>query len=189
MHINHTGSSRNNEDDCGRLARFYSDEAELLCKSAARGLHRRGYGCVAVGNPVKRGDVSLIYMKAYAKSGRGLPDVAVECFREASKRVSRRAEEIRPGLPSHNIVLVFPERVAVKVAEHADAGDEVWLADSDGNATCYAKGDVKGLRTHLRNKILRRTQKTKNAKVLMSWQMAETNTLLFPEDCWKRSER
>ena len=38
------------------------------------------------------------------------------------------------------------------------------LMNSDWNVACYTKGVVEGLRTHLRNRILRRMQKTENAK-------------------------
>jgi len=139
VHVNHDGEGN---------VHCFSAELEFLRRSAVKEIHRRGYDCVAVEKPAERGDGSLVYVKAYAKGGGGLPGVAVECFRE----VSRRAKELRSVLPGHHIVLVFPECLAVKASRYVDIGDEIWLVDPNGNVTCYAKGDAERERTHLRNK-------------------------------------
>jgi len=99
---------------------------------------------VVVERPVERGCGSLIYVKVYAEGGGGLPNMAVECFREVSGRVSRRAGELREALPGHRIVLVFPERLAPEAARYAGCGDEVWLVSPDGGRVeCYAGGYAK----------------------------------------------
>lgn len=161
-YVNHnSGSPRKIKDNSKGTVRRFSAELEFLRSSAVKELRRRGYSYVAIEKPVERCDGSLIYVKVYAKGEGGLPDVAVECFREASRRVSRRAMELRSVLPNCIIVLVFPECLATKAAKYSSDGDEVWLVDSDGNVACYGKGDVEGLRTHLRNKISKHVQEVR----------------------------
>jgi len=156
-----SGSLERMKNNVEVRARRYSDGLELLRRSAVRELRRRGYGCVAVEKPVEREDGRLIYVKAYARGSNGLTNVAVECFTEVSGRVSRRAGELREVLPGHSIVLVFPERLAPEAAKYGGCGDEVWLVSSDGEVECYAGGDVEGLKTHLRNKVMRRAMQAR----------------------------
>ena len=136
--------------------RSYSKKLEFLRSSAVAELRLRGYEHMAIEKPIERQDGRLVYVKVHAEGGDGLPSVAVECFTEVSGSVSRRAGELREALPGHSIILVFPERLAPKAANYADCGDEVWLVSSDGEVKCYAGDDVEGLKTHLRNKLLRR---------------------------------
>ena len=152
MCANQASSSKND----GEVVRRYSDELEFLRRSAGGELRRRGYRHVVVEKPVRRKDGSLVYVKVYGEGAGGLPSVAVECFSEVSRRVSKHASELRDVLPGHRIVLVFPERLAPEAAKYAGCGDEVWLVDPDGKVTCYAKGNAEALQTHLRNKVLRR---------------------------------
>ena len=167
MYINRDGSSRKYNNN-GRPVRRYSDELEFLRSSAVAELRRRGYACVAVEKPVERGDGRLVYVKVHGEGGGDLPNVAVECFTEVSGSVSRRAGELREVLPGHSIILVFPERLAPRAAKYADCSDEIWLVSSDGEVKCYAGDDVEGLKTHLRNKVLRRAlQARKEIKELM----------------------
>ena len=162
-------------------ARRYSTELEFLRSSAVAELRRRGYASVAVEKPVERGDGRLVYVKAYAEGGGDLPNVAVECFTEVSGSVSRRAGELREALPSHSIILVFPERLAPRAAKYANCGDEVWLVSSDGEVECYAGGDVEGLKTHLRNKLLRRALQARAEikELLREYEMVRENLKVF----------
>lgn len=152
------------KNTCKSNVRFYSNELEFLRSSAVKELRRRGYDCVEIEKPVERGDGSMIYVKVYAMATdveSGLPCAAVECFREVSSRVSKRTKELRKALHDCRIVLVFPECLAVGAAKYADDGDEVWLVDAEGNVACYGGGDVEGLKTHLRNKVMRRVQQAR----------------------------
>ena len=119
--------------------RSYSKELEFLRSSAVAELRLRGYEHMAIEKPIERQDGRLVYVKVHGEGGDGLPGVAVECFTEVSGSVSKRAGELREVLPGHSIILVFPERLASEVE-------------------CYAGGGVEGLKTHLRNKIMRRVQ-------------------------------
>jgi len=75
---------------------------------------------------------------------------------------------LREALPGHRIVLVFPERLAPEAARYAGCGDKVWPVSPDGEVECYARGNAKALKTHLRNKVLRRAlQARKEIKGLL----------------------
>ena len=162
-------------------ARSYSKELEFLRSSAVAELRRRGYARVAVEKPVERGDGRLVYVKVHGEGGGDLPNVAVECFTEVSGSVSRRAGELRETLPGHSIILVFPERLAPRAAKYASCSDEVWLVSSDGEVKCYAGGDVEGLKTHLRNKLLRRALQARAEikELLREYEMVRENLKVF----------
>ena len=180
MYINRDGSSRKYNNN-GRPVRRYSDELELLRSSAVAELRQRGYASVAVEKPVERGDGRLVYVKVHGEGGGDLPNVAVECFTEVSGSVSRRAGELREALPGHSIILVFPERLAPRAAKYASCSDEVWLVSSDGEVKCYAGDDVEGLKTHLRNKLLRRALQARAEikELLREYEMVRENLKVF----------
>ena len=181
-YVNHDGGSpgKIKDNDEGTVRRF-SAELEFLRRSAVRELCRRGYARVAVEKPIERGDGRLVYVKVHGEGGGDLPNVAVECFTEVSGSVSRRAGELRETLPGHSIILVFPERLAPRAAKYASCSDEVWLVSSDGEVKCYAGGDVEGLKTHLRKKLLRRALQARAEikELLREYEMVRENLKVF----------
>ena len=181
MHVNRINSSRKIKYDGEGTVRLYSKDVEFLRGVAVGELRRRGYTHVVVEKPVEREDGSLIYVKVYAEGGDGLPNVAVECFTEVPGRVSRRAKELREALPDHSIILVFPEKLAPNAASYADCGDEIWLVSPDGKVECYAGGDAEGLKTHLRNKILRLALQAREEikEFLRDYEVTRNNLKIF----------